>query len=268
MRAYASYAVAGSLLVMAACSPQVPDSAAGVGIDGDPFAPPPAAGATITGAPLVPPARVSTEPYQLSGGQGASAGSAAAGSFAASTQTAAAAQTAPAAGSSDADIAREAAAALAATRANSGVAPLEASPDNPAPQLAGNSGISDENDFEAVAARQSIESDAARLQRQRAQYQQVQPVAVPQRDGDTGPNIVRYALSTSNPRGVRVHSRSGLNLKARNQRNCAEFASPDQAQIAFLEAGGPERDRQALDPDGDGYACGWDPAPYRQAVQN
>ena len=41
-----------------------------------------------------------------------------------------------------------------------------------------------------------------------------------------------------------------------------------EAKIAFLEAGGPKRDRKALDPDGDGYACGWDPAPYRRAVQN
>lgn len=251
MRAFASHAVAGSLLVMAACSPQVPDSAAGVGIDGDPFAPPPAVGTTINGDPLVPPARVSSTPYEAGAGQTGGGGVATVD-----------------ASSSDADLARETAAALAASRANSGVAPLEASPANPAPPLAGNAGISDENDFEAVAARQTIESDAARLERQRAQYRLVQPTSLPERDADTGPNIVRYALSTSNPKGVRVYSRSGLNLAARHERNCAAFASPDQAQIAFLEGGGPKRDRQALDPDGDGYACDWDPAPYRQAVQN
>ncbi|WP_264210280.1 hypothetical protein [Leisingera thetidis] len=255
MRAFASYAAAGSLLIMAACSPQVPDSAAGVGIDGDPFAPPPAAGTTITGEPLVPPARVSTESYQTA-------------SAPRSSGPAAAAVPSGTAAGSDGDIARETAAALAASRANSGVAPLEASPSNPAPQAAGNASISDENDFQAVASRQSIESDAARLERQRAQYQMVQPVAVPQRIESAGPNIVRYALSTSNPKGVRVYTRAGLNLQSRNQRNCAEFASPDQAQVAFLEAGGPERDRKALDPDGDGFACGWDPAPYRQAVRN
>ncbi|KIC07280.1 hypothetical protein RA19_24505 [Leisingera sp. ANG-M1] len=265
MRVFASYAAAGSLLVMAACSPQVPDSAAGVGIDGDPFAPPPAAGTTITGAPLVPPARVSTEPYQVTPAPRSPGSTAAAGTFAAAAPEPAAA--APSYLTDD-DIAREAAAALAATQANSGVAPLEASPSNPAPQAAGNPSISDENDFQAVSSRQSIESDAARLERQKAQYQQVQPVAVPQRTESSGPNIVRYALSTSNPKGVRLYSRSGINLKARNQRNCAEFASPDQAQVAFLEQGGPQRDRKALDPDGDGFACGWDPAPYRLAVQN
>ncbi|WP_291728713.1 hypothetical protein [Leisingera sp. F5] len=258
MRAFASYAAAGSLLVMAACSPQVPDSAANVGIDGDPFAPPPAAGTTITGEPLVPPARVSTEPYQVSPAPRSPGSVSAAGTFTSS---------APAAGS-DADIARETAAALAASQSNSGVAPLQASPSNPAPQPGGNGSISDENDFQAVSSRQSIESDAARLERQRAQYQQVQPVAVPQRTDGASPNIVRYALSTSNPKGARLYSRAGINLQARSKRNCAEFASPDQAQTAFLEAGGPQRDRKALDPDGDGFACGWDPAPYRLAIQN
>ncbi|NSY38604.1 excalibur calcium-binding domain-containing protein [Leisingera sp. ANG59] len=259
MRAFASYAAAGSLLVMAACSPQVPDSAAGVGIDGDPFAPPPAAGTTINGDPLVPPARVSTE--SVPSPSGAAPRSSGSNTTAGTFSTAAVS-------SSDADIARQTEAALAASRSTSGTAPLDASPANPAPQMSGNAGISDENDFEAVASRQSIESDAERLQRQRSQYQQVQPTAVPERAGDSGPNIVKYALSTSNPKGVRLYTRAGINLKARSARNCAEFASPDQAQVAFLESGGPERDRKALDPDGDGFACGWDPAPYRLAVQN
>ncbi|NVK13230.1 MAG: hypothetical protein HWE35_03525 [Rhodobacteraceae bacterium] len=259
MRAFAFYAAAGSLLVMAACSPQVPDSAAGVGIDGDPFAPPPAAGTTINGDPLVPPARVSTEtvPSQAGTAPRSTAATTSAGTFSAA-----------AASSGDADIARETEAALAASRPAAASAPLDASPSNPAPQLIGNAGISDENDFQAVSSRQSIESDAARLQRQRSQYQQVEPTAVPERGGDTGPNIVKYALSTSNPKGVRLYTRAGINLRARSQRNCAEFASPDQAQIAFLESGGPQRDRKVLDPDGDGFACGWDPAPYRLAVQN
>ena len=29
-----------------------------------------------------------------------------------------------------------------------------------------------------------------------------------------------------------------------------------------------ERDRMGLDPDGDGFACAWDPAPFRLARQN
>ncbi|MFN4128334.1 MAG: hypothetical protein ACK4GC_00720 [Paracoccaceae bacterium] len=122
--------------------------------------------------------------------------------------------------------------------------------------------ISDENDFDAVAGRETIESDRARIDRNRAQYQVIQPGALPVRPGGTGPNIVDYALATSHPRGTQLYKRSGFgggNAAAK----CAGYASPDLAQQAFLERGGPDRDRLGLDPDGDGYACAWDPSPYR-----
>ncbi|WP_333693165.1 hypothetical protein [Phaeobacter italicus] len=260
MRPIASVVAFSSLALLAACQPPVPDSGAEAGFGSSPFDPAPGVGTTINGDPLVPPARVTTAPLDASvqPAPRVAARSSGAGTLA----------TSPASTNSSADIARDAAAAIEAARTNSGVAPLEASPSNPAPTLVGNPGISDENDFDAVSSRQSIESDAERLARQRAQYEVVTPTAVPTRSGEKSTNIVRYALSTSNPRGQRVYSRSGINLAARSARNCAGFASPELAQIAFLEAGGPKRDRKALDPDGDGYACGWDPAPYRRAVQN
>jgi hypothetical protein len=128
-------------------------------------------------------------------------------------------------------------------------------------------GISDEQDFTAVAGRESIESDAQRLQRQRAQRIEVAPVAVPQRPGgDGGPNIVAFALSTTNAVGQPVHSRT-LASPARAARACDRFSSPDLAQEAFLAAGGPQRDRRGLDPDGDGFACQWDPRPYRRGLE-
>ncbi|MHA6262816.1 hypothetical protein ACXYMO_06415 [Arenibacterium sp. CAU 1754] len=169
---------------------------------------------------------------------------------------------------SSADLAAEAAAALAASSANSGVAPVNASPSNPAPVTLNNPGISDENDFAAVSNRQTIESDAERIARNREQYQVIQPTALPSRSGSGGPNIVTYALETKHARGTRLYSRSGINLAARAQRACAGYPSADQAQIAFLAKGGPERDRLGLDPDGDGYACSWNPAPFRAAVNN
>lgn len=160
------------------------------------------------------------------------------------------------------------AAARAAQQANSGQAPLNADPSNPAPAIrAGNPGISDENDFEAVSGRQSIESDAARIQANAAQYTVIQPTALPSRSGAaSGPNVVQYALKTSNPLGNRIYSRSGFNAEARFLRNCAVYRTPDEAQAEFLALGGPARDRKGLDPDGDGYACNWDPAPFRAAV--
>lgn len=127
-------------------------------------------------------------------------------------------------------------------------------------------GISDENDFGAVAARETIESDAARIAANRAQYQVVQPGALPQRSGETGPNIVDYALATRHAPGTQLHKRSSLRAN-RAAAACVKYGSPDQAQEAFLAKGGPDRDRLGLDPDGDGFACGWDPRPFRTALQ-
>lgn len=125
--------------------------------------------------------------------------------------------------------------------------------------------VSDEQDFDAVSARETIESDKARIERNRAHYQVDQPGALPQRAGDTGPNIVEFALSTSHPKGTQMYKRSSLSL-TKPGAACNKYPSPDLAQQAFLEAGGPEKDRKGLDPDGDGYACAWDPTPFRAAM--
>jgi hypothetical protein len=129
--------------------------------------------------------------------------------------------------------------------------------------LAGNSGISDEQDFGAVAQRETIQSDAERIQRNRDQYVQIQPSALPDRPADTGPNIVAFALSTTHNVGTETYRRSGFG--GNPERACAKFASADLAQQAFLERGGPQRDRLGVDPDGDGFACSWDPRPFRSA---
>lgn len=127
-----------------------------------------------------------------------------------------------------------------------------------------NVGISDEQDFNAVSQRESIESDAARIARNRAEYVVVEPVAVPERPNDTGPNIVQFAISTTNNVGEQVYERSSIRLSGSA---CNRYSSPDQAQEAFLAAGGPDKDRKGLDPDGDGFACSWDPRPFRAALQ-
>ena len=125
-------------------------------------------------------------------------------------------------------------------------------------------GISDEQDFSAVSARETIESDKARIERNRAQYENIAPAALPVRPANTGPNIVEFALSTTHAPGTAVYRRSGGGSA---DRACGKFASADLAQQAFLERGGPDRDRLGVDPDGDGFACGWDPRPFRTALQ-
>jgi hypothetical protein len=133
-------------------------------------------------------------------------------------------------------------------------------------EVAGNVGISDEQDFNAVAARETIESDAERIARNRAEYVVVEPGALPQRPGDAGANIVEFALSTNHAPGVQLYKRGGISLRSA-EAACAKYASPDQAQQDFLERGGPDRDRLGVDPDGDGFACSWDPRPFRTALQ-
>ncbi len=143
---------------------------------------------------------------------------------------------------------------------------VQASPANAAPvAVSGSPGISDEQDFAAVSGRQSIESDAARRAQQAAQYQVVQPTALPTPPADTGPNIVAYALAAPNRVGQPWYSRFVF-AGARYERSCGRFRSADEAQQEFLARGGPERDPLGVDPDGDGFACGWDPAPFLAAV--
>ncbi|MFT4962404.1 MAG: hypothetical protein ACI92Z_003501 [Paracoccaceae bacterium] len=244
---------------VAACTPEIPDSGAGVGFDNSVEAQRArdAAlenGTTLNGQPLAPPTAISRETL-----------SAVPGVSAVTSQPLSAIGTPTGGG---ADIAAETAAALSAASGNSGQAPLQANPSNPAPMKRNNPGISDENNFGNVAGERSISDDAAQIANSRQQRQQIQPTDLPKRSGASQPNIVAYALQTDNPRGNRLYSRSGISLTAKAQRNCAKFASPDQAQAAFLDNGGPQKDRQSLDPDGDGYACTWDPSAFRQAVKN
>ncbi|QPM92084.1 hypothetical protein [Pseudooceanicola algae] len=148
---------------------------------------------------------------------------------------------------------------------NSGQTPLQASPSNPPPEAINALGISQENNFDAVGEQRSAQQDAAFIAENRARYEQVQPTALPER-AEVGPNLAAYALQTSTPVGQPVYSRSTIFAESRHNRNCAQYPSPDLAQSDFLKRGGPNKDPRMLDPDGDGYACSWDPAPFRRAA--
>lgn len=235
-----------SLLGLAACQPSVPDSASGVGFgDYDTYTQnreSQLAGTADLRAPVV-----TGGPLDATGGTVSQDAN-------------------PNADTDAAALARETQAALAASAANSGVAPLDASPSNPAPEAVNSFGISRENDFSAVDEQRSIQSDAARIAENRAQYEQVPVEALPERTA-AGPNIVEYALRTTHPVGTQMYSRGPFSSASRAQRACAKYPSPDLAQTEFLSRGGPDRDRANLDPDGDGYACSWDPRPFRKAAE-
>ncbi|WP_456387598.1 hypothetical protein [Profundibacter sp.] len=148
------------------------------------------------------------------------------------------------------------------------VAPAQQTPPLTAtttPVKTNNVGISDEQDFGAVSERESIASDKERLARQREQYVQIAPKAVPTGNGGGAARVVQFALSTTNAVGESIYRRSIVFAKSRFEKNCAKYPSPDMAQTAFLQSGGPQKDRNGLDPDGDGFACSWNPQPFRNA---
>lgn len=228
-------------IALAACSPPVPDSGQGVGFGNyeEYQKQQRARDAQLAGSALPPATAVSQEPLAPDGTVVAS--------------------------NDGSDLAAETQAALGQGQSGSGAA-TAAGGTGPQPEAVHSSGISQENNFDAVGAQRSIESDAAKIAQNRAQYKVIEAEALPARPGGDGPNIVDYALATKHPMGTQVYRRIGVNLDGKAARNCAKYASPDQAQSAFLSKGGPQRDRMGLDPDGDGYACGWDPGPFRKAV--
>lgn len=77
------------------------------------------------------------------------------------------------------------------------------------------------------------------------------------------PVLHRYAAETRHAPGNALYAR-GPGSATLAAQACARFASPEAAQIAFLSAGGPRVDPRGMDPDGDGFVCGWDPRPLRQ----
>jgi hypothetical protein len=106
--------------------------------------------------------------------------------------------------------------------------------------------------------------DAAIAERElasaRDQLVVVQPGPLPNRV--EGVNIALFAKQTSNAVGESVYPRSAA-ARVTGVGNCGRFRDADAAQRAFLAGGGPQADRYGIDPDGDGFACKWDPAPYR-----
>ena len=111
----------------------------------------------------------------------------------------------------------------------------------------------EEQKIDAAVAQRKLDEDRAKLVI-------VQPTALPSRVD--GVNVALFARQTTNPVGQKIYDRSaGLGGFSSA---CRKFADPDDAQRAFLAAGGPQTDQYGLDPDGDGFACAWDPTPYRE----
>lgn len=129
-----------------------------------------------------------------------------------------------------------------------------------------NSRVSDEQDFVAVADRETIESDAIRRQEQQAIRVVYAPQSLPQRIGIA--NVAEFALKANNAVGEKIYNRYTILYSERETRTkCANYTSDYAAQQAFLDYGGPDQDRLKLDPDGDGFACGWTPDIFQNMIK-
>lgn len=73
-------------------------------------------------------------------------------------------------------------------------------------------------------------------------------------------SLIRYALTHAHAPGTRVFARQPVSGAGDT---CARYANAAAAQLAFIASGGPQADPLGLDADGDGFVCGWNPAPYR-----
>ena len=127
-----------------------------------------------------------------------------------------------------------------------------------------NASISQTQDFNVVTQQETIASDAAKLAALKETYTVIEPEALPTRSGGNDVNLASYALSQKHAVGTKKFRRFSLESSG-----CSRYRKDaDAAQRAFLQAGGPEKDRRRLDGDGDGFACDWNPDRYRNLLQN
>ncbi|MEM8788201.1 MAG: hypothetical protein AAGE76_08055 [Pseudomonadota bacterium] len=122
----------------------------------------------------------------------------------------------------------------------------------------------DSIDLNASSQEVQVRERTAAQQRRDAAQQQlvvVQPEPVPQ--VDVSANIVQFSRQTTHPVGVRVYNRPAFRDRLQARATCRQFANDDEAQRQFLANGGPNTDRFNIDPDGDGFACRFDPEKYR-----
>lgn len=90
----------------------------------------------------------------------------------------------------------------------------------------------------------------------------IEPEALP--DVNVNANVIKFARETTHPKGTKVYNRPSFRDRLQSASVCRRFSSDDEAQRQFLANGGPTTDRYNLDPDGDGFACRFDPDPYRK----
>ncbi len=126
--------------------------------------------------------------------------------------------------------------------------------------------VSDEQDFASVVQRESIESDIQRIKENEDKLVIYDPIEHPEKAGHK--DVVSFALNTKHTPGTVLFRRNTVFFnRDKYLERCDTYVDSEAAQQAFLDAGGPEEDELNLDPDGDGFACSWNPEKYRLILQ-
>ncbi len=120
----------------------------------------------------------------------------------------------------------------------------------------------DPNDIGSIAAGAIAEAEAQNAGPTGGVFDNLQP----QQASDVLPaplipRVAAFAIRTTHQPGQRQWRRNPF--RRDGAAACSQFESRDLAQDRFLAEGGPERDPLGLDPDGDGFVCGFDPRELR-----
>ena len=121
---------------------------------------------------------------------------------------------------------------------------------------------------QSTMEQQNIEKAQAEKFHLEAQQKRIiidpQPTSEPNEKSEI--NVALYGRLTSNKVGEQIYTR--IKTKRKKTDPCRRFVAADDAQRFFLEHSGPQKDLWNLDPDGDGFACHWNPELYRNLKIN
>ena len=110
---------------------------------------------------------------------------------------------------------------------------------------------------------QNIDKEKAAKKLEEARKERVEVVVDKSKNYTNYVNVASFARNTKNKKGEKVYTRLSFSIYD-NWNECSKFKNKDEAQRKFLKDGGPFNDKFNLDPDGDGFACDWDPDIYRE----
>ena len=128
-------------------------------------------------------------------------------------------------------------------------------------------GLSENHNFIDLSlstlAQQNIEKERAAKKLEDARKERIEIEISNSSNSSDYVNVAKFARDTKNNKGEKIFTRLSFSIYD-NWNECSKFKNKDEAQRSFLKDGGPFNDRFNLDPDGDGFACDWDPDIYRE----